>query len=258
MLATRWVPSRPGFQHLHQRPKSWRRLVNASASTSYQHRQSQNNELEFRELMHCRIQLITAMCPAWAHRYQTMCLFCSSMFLRPTDFRLLKPKAKFRELPSCRSMTRLVGAGCEGCGVFTDDGTKKSPRATLPDVETRCCPRLVISWCFLDASFVVWGARLLMEQLPSLTNTAESNGFTEPLKVILRRDITSPLSPGASVRCCRVSEHDARIALGVTHAGRSVVQSNASHNLLLQAKNSVLLSTHHVHRHVWLCWQRLS
>ena len=46
--------------------------------------------LTFRELMHGRLKMMTALCPAWAHTYQTMFLGCSPEQLRPESFRLPK------------------------------------------------------------------------------------------------------------------------------------------------------------------------
>ena len=45
-------------------------LVDASVSACHQHRQLQNNELCFREVMHGRINMMIAVCPDCAHLKQ--------------------------------------------------------------------------------------------------------------------------------------------------------------------------------------------
>ena len=62
------------------------------------------NLRKFKELACGRIQMMTALCPAWAHTYQTMYLgFCLEQ-LRPEAFRLPKPK---KNLP-CYPLAELL------------------------------------------------------------------------------------------------------------------------------------------------------
>ena len=47
--------------------------------------------LRIRELTHGRIKMMTALCPAWSHTFQTMCLGFQSHQVMPQAFRLPKP-----------------------------------------------------------------------------------------------------------------------------------------------------------------------
>ena len=81
--------------------------------------------IDFHEFMHGTIKMITALCPAWAHTYQTMCLGLHPEQLRPEAFRLLKPQRKFLMLPTCRITTRLTGIESHRWRFFTDEGSKR-------------------------------------------------------------------------------------------------------------------------------------
>ena len=56
---------------------------------------SRGSDLNFKEHMYGRIEMMTAQCPAWAHTCQSMCLNFSADQLRPTAFRMPKPKKRF-------------------------------------------------------------------------------------------------------------------------------------------------------------------
>ena len=43
-------------------------------------------DLNFKEIMYGRIKMMTALCPAWAHTYQTMCLGFNPEQLKPEAF----------------------------------------------------------------------------------------------------------------------------------------------------------------------------
>ena len=104
-------------------------LLGASVTTFNLYRKCRKGDLCFSELMHGRMKLMTAVCPAWAHTYQSMCLGYRPSQLRPWNFRLLRPKNKFGELPTCRSSTWTAGIECDGWRLFTDGGTKQSEGA---------------------------------------------------------------------------------------------------------------------------------
>ena len=78
--------------------------------------------LNFTELMYGRVKMMTALCPAWAHSYQTMCLDFHPEQLRPEVLWLPKPKKKFTMLPSCRTATRMTGIESPCWSLFTDGG----------------------------------------------------------------------------------------------------------------------------------------
>ena len=71
--------------------------------------------LNFRELIDGRVKMKTALCPAGAHTYQSMCLGYNSDQHRPGNFRLPKPKKrKFSMLPSCRASAWMTGIESTG------------------------------------------------------------------------------------------------------------------------------------------------
>ena len=76
--------------------------------------------LNFRELIYGRVKMKTALCPAGAHTYQSMCLGYNSDQHRPGNFRLPKPKRKCSMLPSCRVSTRMTGIESTGWRLFPD------------------------------------------------------------------------------------------------------------------------------------------
>ena len=74
--------------------------------------------LKFKELMYGRIKMMSALCPAWAHTYQTICLGFHLEQLRLEAFRLPKPN-NFSMLPTCRTTTRMTGIESPGWRLFT-------------------------------------------------------------------------------------------------------------------------------------------
>ena len=75
--------------------------------TAYTLQTNRGPGLNFKELMYGVIKMMTALCPAWAHTYQTMSLGFHPEHLRLEAFRLPKPKKKkFTMLPTCRTTTR--------------------------------------------------------------------------------------------------------------------------------------------------------
>ena len=80
--------------------------------------------------MYGRIEMMSALCPAWAHTYQTMCLGFSPEQLGPENFRLPKPKKKFSILPGCRTTTRIIEIDFSGWKVFTDGSCKRQVNDT--------------------------------------------------------------------------------------------------------------------------------
>ena len=67
-------------------------LLDAFVTACNQQRTNRGSGLNFRRLMYGRIKMMAALCPAWAHTYQTMCTGFHPEQLRPEAFRLLKLK----------------------------------------------------------------------------------------------------------------------------------------------------------------------
>ena len=67
-------------------------LLDAFVTVYNLQRTNRGPGLNFRELMYGRIKMMTALCPAWAHTYQTMCFRFHPEQLRPDAFQLPMPK----------------------------------------------------------------------------------------------------------------------------------------------------------------------
>ena len=70
---------------------------------------------------------MTALCPAWAYTYQSLCHSCNPDQPRPGNFRLPKPKMFS---PTCRVSTRLTGIEFTSWRLFTDGSFKRNPDGT--------------------------------------------------------------------------------------------------------------------------------
>ena len=97
-------------------------LIDAFVNVSNKHGPYQNNELCFRELMHGRIKMMTRVCSAWSRTHQSLSLGWRPELLGPSRLRLLKPKAKFRQL-SASQPPRALLADRGGWCIFTVSGS---------------------------------------------------------------------------------------------------------------------------------------
>ena len=70
---------------LPSRCLSWHRCMSPTATFN---EIAQVHGFNFRELMYCRIEMMTVLCQAWAHTFQARCLGFSTEQLRPEAFRL--------------------------------------------------------------------------------------------------------------------------------------------------------------------------
>ena len=93
-------------------------LLSAFVTAYNVRRTNRSPDLDFKELMYGRIKMMTALCPTWAHTYQTMCLGFHLEHLRPEAFGLPKRKKKFTMLPTCRTTTRMTGIESPGWRLF--------------------------------------------------------------------------------------------------------------------------------------------
>ena len=141
-------------------------IVDAFVSAFNLHRQRQNIDVCFRDLVHRRINVMTALCPAWPTRSQFLSIRYQAHLLRPWKFRLLKLKAKFRELTittslegqqlrrdhwlcrcsqtcaakehhPCRFALTRLQTGCVNTGAAYFKHVRSASRVTT---STQCCP----------------------------------------------------------------------------------------------------------------------
>ena len=81
-------------------------LLDAFVTALHLRRTHQGHGLNFNELMHGKIQMMTALCLALAHTYQTMSWGFSLEQLKPEKLSgYSKPKKKFPMPPNCRTIT---------------------------------------------------------------------------------------------------------------------------------------------------------
>ena len=78
----------------------------------------------FGDCMKGRIRIRTAITPAYAHAYQTICLAMHSRGVSHHSFRLPKPKSRYPYLPNDRSITRELGNDYYGWAIYTEGGTR--------------------------------------------------------------------------------------------------------------------------------------
>ena len=86
--------------------------------------------LNFKEFTYGKTKMMTALCPAWAHTYQTMCLGFNLEQLKHEAFRLPKTKKQFSMLPTCRISIRMTGIESPSWRLFIDGGFKRQAGGT--------------------------------------------------------------------------------------------------------------------------------
>ena len=101
----------------------WLVYLMLSSQRSNLRRTNRGPGLNFKELIHGRIKMMTALCLAKAYTYQIMCLRLHPEQLRHDAFRLTKPKKKFTMLSCRRTTTKMSGIESLGWRVFTDGGS---------------------------------------------------------------------------------------------------------------------------------------
>ena len=219
-------------------------LPDAFVTTFNFYRKCPKGDLCFSELMHGRTKLMTAVCPAWAHTYQSVCLGYRPSQLRLWNFRLLRPEHKFGELPTCRSSTWTAGIECDGWRLFTDGGAKQSEGADLA------------GWCIAAVSpdseiGILFGLVTCHRCHPAFqgasactSNTAELSSFAEAIRFC--HDV---VTRGAWVLIFYDSKHAARLALRVAHAKRNIAHSHAFDTHQLKAGSTEYISVNNVFSH---------
>ena len=78
----------------------------------------------FGDCLRGRVRFVTAMSPAYAHAYHTICLAMHFPGVPRHTFRLPKPKSRYPFLPNVRSISRERGNDHHGWAVYGDGGTR--------------------------------------------------------------------------------------------------------------------------------------
>ena len=93
-------------------------FLDAFVHAHHKHRRDAANAGNFGDCLTGRVRFMTAITPAYAHAYQTICLTMHSPDVPHHSFRLPKPRA------NDRSITKEFGHDYHGWAIYTDGGTR--------------------------------------------------------------------------------------------------------------------------------------
>ena len=99
-------------------------FLDALVNAHHKHRLDSASAGSFGDCLRGRVRFMTAITPAYAHAYQTLCLAMHSPCVPRRTFRLPKPKSRYPFLPNVRSITREVGNEYHGWAICAEGGTR--------------------------------------------------------------------------------------------------------------------------------------
>ena len=82
------------------------------------------NAGDFGDCLKGRVRFMTAVTPAYAHSYQTICLAMHFLRVPHHTFQHPKLKSRYPNLPNDRSITGERGNDYHGWAIYTDGGTR--------------------------------------------------------------------------------------------------------------------------------------
>ena len=133
-------------------------FLDAFVYAHHKHRLDSANAGNFGDCLTRRIRFMTAITPAYAHAYQTICLGMYFPGVPHHSFRLLRPKSRYPFLPDDRSLSKELGHDNRGCAVYTDGGSR------VVDDET------IAGWCVISRSLMdEFTSCLVLSSLPRPT-----------------------------------------------------------------------------------------
>ena len=189
---------------------------------------------------------MTAITPAYAHAYQTICLAMHFLRVPHHSFRLPKPKSRYPHLPNDRSSTREPGNDYHGWAIYTDGGTR------VDDGE------IFAGWGVISRSprgriFVLFGPVITNEAHLAFSgarihsnNTAEMTAMIEALSFLGPR---GPVTHDDQSRIYYDSMHAAGICLGTIQARTHVQLALACQQSMIRVQNRLRLTMQHVYGH---------
>ena len=195
----------------------------------------------FRELVYGRIKMMTALCLAWAHTYQTMSLEFHREQLRPAAFELAKPK-KFTVLPPCQITTRLADVESPGWKLVTDGGFTRNIDGNdmagwvFAIVSPENLVRILL--CAISAY------RHSLVPRRAVTTQPELSGFAEAM-----RWANHFIPRGARLRILFYSKHATSVTIGTAHARRHISSAHTCNKLSVRLKCNFHVPAHHAHGH---------
>ena len=179
----------------------------------HKHRRDSANAGNFGDCMSGRVRFMTAIAPAYAHAYQTICLGRPSPGAPHYSFRLPKPKARYPFLPNDRSLSKELGHDYCVWAIYTDGGTR------VVDGET------VAGWWVISRSprgqiYIMFGPVITTEAHLAFSGArTHSNNIAEMTAMFEALSFLGPRGPVAHEEQSRFlydSMHIAGICLG-TH-----------------------------------------
>ena len=221
-------------------------FIDAFVYSHHQHRRSIENPRNFGDCMKVRIRFITAITPAYAHSHQVTRITRHMPAVPRLNFRLPKPKARYRLLPNVRITTRERGNDFQGWAIFSDGGTR------LVDGET------LAGWVALARSHheridVMLGPVITTEAHLAFScarthsnNTAEMTAMIEALSFLGPR---GPVTHDEQSCIYYDSMHAAGISLGTVQARTHVQLAPACQQSLIHAQRRLRLTMQHVYGH---------
>ena len=186
---------------------------------------------------------MSAVTPAYAHAYQSICLARNIPVVPSQKFRLLA-KARFPHLPNIRTTTRERGNGFQGWAIYTDEGTRLVFGETLAG--WRAVARS-LSWkdiCHVWPGCHARSTSCFRRCQGHSKNTAEMLAIVEALSFLgphglVARDACSGVVFG--------SKHAASVCSGTIHARTHVQIGLSCQQLLLKVQHKLLFTMQHIY-----------
>ena len=217
-------------------------ILDAFVYAHHKYRLDSANAGNFGDCLTRRVRFMTAITPAYAHAYQTICLAMHSPGVPRHSSPLPKPKSRYPFLPNDRSTTREFGNDYHGWAIYTDGGTRVVDGETLAGwgVISRS-PRGRIFILFgpvitIETHLAFFGARI------HSNNTAEMTAMFEALSFLGPR---GPVAPGEQSRIYYDSMHAAGICLGKIQARTHVQLALACQQSMIRAQHRLRLCADH-------------
>ena len=113
-------------------------FLDAFVYAHHKHRHDSANAGNFGDCLAGKVRFMTAITPAFAHAYQTICLALDLPGVPHRSFRLPKPKSRYPYLPNDRSITRELGNDYHGLAIYTDGGTRVVDGEILAKIALSC------------------------------------------------------------------------------------------------------------------------
>ena len=221
-------------------------FLDAFVHAHHKHRLDSANAGNFGDCMSGRVRFMTAITPAHAHAYQTICLGMPFPAVPHYSFRLPGPKSRYPFLPNDRSLSEELGHDYRGWAIYTDGGTR------VVDGET------VAGWGVISRSprghiYIMFGPVITTEARRAFSgarthsnNTAELTAMFEALAFLGPR---GPVTPDERSYIFYDSMHAAGICLGTIQARTHVQLAHACQQSMIRVQHRLRFTMQHVFGH---------